>query len=68
MIENGESTSVAKPSTESEEPDEPDPAKQFAVIRPHSSPIPMDVLDSLVRAVTQYGDVPSQFSSEFSDR
>ena len=50
------------------EPDEPDPAKQFAVIRPHSSPIPMDVLDSLVRAVTQYGDVPSQFPSEFSDR
>jgi hypothetical protein len=35
------------------QPDEPDPAKQFAVIRPHSSPIPMDVLDSLVRAVTQ---------------
>ena len=50
------------------QPDEPDPAKQFAVIRPHSSPIPIDVLDSLVRAITQYGNVPGKFPSEFSDR
>ena len=49
------------------QPDEPDPAKQFAVIRPHSSPISMDVLESLVNAVTQYGNVPSKFPSEFSE-
>ena len=49
------------------QPDEPDPAKQFAVNRPHSSPIPMDMLDSLVGAVTQYGNVPGKFPSEFSE-
>jgi hypothetical protein len=47
--------------------DEPDPAKQFAVIRPHSSPITIDALDCLVGAVTQYGNVPSEFPSEFSE-
>lgn len=48
------------------QPDEPDPAKQFAVIRPHSSPIPITIIDTLVRAVTQYGNVPSKFPAEFS--
>jgi hypothetical protein len=47
------------------QPGEPDPAKQFAVIRPHSSPIPLEVINTLVEAVTQYGNVPSKFPSDF---
>jgi hypothetical protein len=46
------------------QPDEPDPAKQFAVTRPHRSPISMTIIDTLVTAVTQYGNVPSQFPPE----
>jgi hypothetical protein len=49
------------------QPDEPDPAKQFAFIRPHTSPIPLEVLNTLVEAVRQYGNVPSMFPSEFSE-
>lgn len=48
------------------QPEEPDPAKQFAVIRPHTSPIPIPILSTLVEAVTQYGNVPSSFPAEFS--
>lgn len=47
------------------QPHEPDPAKHFMLIRPHNSPIPLPVLETLVRAVTQYGNVPSRFPSEF---
>lgn len=47
------------------QPDEPDPAKQFAAIRPHTSPIPMEVLNTLVEAVTQYGNVPGKFPAEW---
>lgn len=49
------------------QPDEPDPAKQFAVIRPHCSPIPLEVLNTLVEAVTKYGNVPSKFPSDFPE-
>jgi hypothetical protein len=46
------------------EPDEPDPAKHYAFIRPHTSPIPLDILAVLERAVNQYGNVPSQWPPE----
>jgi hypothetical protein len=45
-------------------PDAPDPTKHYAFIRPHSSPIPIAVLEILERAVRQYGHVPSKWPSE----
>ena len=33
--------------------------------RAHTSPIPMEVLNTLVEAVRQYGNVPSKFPAEW---
>ena len=57
-----------EPASRYGQPDEPDPEKKFAMIRPHSSTIPMRLLDSLERAVKQYGKVATKWPSEFSDR
>ena len=46
------------------QPDEPDPTKHYAFIRPHSSPIPLPILEILERAVKQYGNVPSKWPLE----
>jgi hypothetical protein len=46
------------------QPDEPDPTKQFAFIRPHASAIPLSILQVLERAVGQYGNVPNFWPAE----
>jgi hypothetical protein len=47
------------------QPNEADPAKQCGLIRPHVSPIPLPVLNTLVEAMTQYGNVPSKFPPDW---
>jgi hypothetical protein len=46
-------------------PAQPDPSKQFAVILPTGSPITLELTQTLIKAVTQYGNAPGTFPDEF---
>ena len=44
---------------------EPDPARYVCVLRPSESALPMPIVNALYDAVTQYGNVPTEFPEGF---